>query len=103
MNYCNFIVKIVEKPVQQYFKDNISLVEIGVQISQLRSAKTLQTLQIILWGDLGYDSLKYYQINDYIIIEGYISLWKDFLQSDKFRSKSQVLISVRKIYPLNFR
>nr|YP_010537130.1 hypothetical protein ON770_pgp064 [Lithodesmioides polymorpha]UYC30917.1 hypothetical protein [Lithodesmioides polymorpha] len=97
MNYSNFIVKIIEIPKQSFFKDNTSVTEILVKFPQIRENKLASTFYLSIWGDLAYDILKYYNVNDYIIIEGYISLKSsisDYLILDK-----QVEISVFKIYP----
>jgi hypothetical protein len=45
-----------------------------------------------LWGNLARDVLEYYKVNDYIIIEGYLSI------SKKKKSK-KVEITVLKAYP----
>lgn len=97
MNYSNFIVKIIEVPRQSFFKDNTSMVEILVKFPQIRENKLASTLRLSIWGDLAYDVIKYYNVNDYIIVEGYISLKS--LISDYLTSDKQVEISVFKIYP----
>jgi len=81
MNYSNFVVKLVEISKQSFFDDNISVIEILVKFPQIRT----------------YDIAKYYHVNDYVIIEGYISL-KNLL-SDYLNGDKQVEISVFKIYP----
>ena len=53
-------------------------------------------MDLLIWGNLGQDVIKYYKINDYLLIEGFISLRKKSLI---IISKSK--ISVTKIYPLN--
>lgn len=99
MNYSSFIVKIIEKPIQRYFNEDISVVEMLVKFSQFQEKKPNKTFRIFIWGNLGIDILKYYRINDYIIIEGYISLYHHFSESNFSSLNSQVQISARKIYP----
>lgn len=101
MNYSSFIVKIIEQPIQQYFKEDILMIEMLVKFSQFKEQKPKKTFRIFIWGDLGNDVLKYYRINDYIIIEGYISLTNSFQENNFSSLNSQITISVRKIYPFS--
>lgn len=96
MNYSTFIVKIVKKPVQSFFKNNISLTELIVQFPQVRSKNYIDTFHVNVWGNLSHDVIKYYQINDYIVIEGYIS----FRTTNQKKNNKQIEISAFKIYPL---
>ncbi len=97
MNYSNFIVKIIEVPKQSFFEDNTSVTEILVKFPQIQQNKLASTFRISIWGDLAYDTVKYYNVNDYIIIEGYISLKS--LISDYLTLDKQIEISIFKIYP----
>lgn len=93
MNYSCFIVKIVNEPISSQFKNNISLVEMLVKFSTVRKVKTIETLRVLVWGNLAEDIIKYYQVNDYIIIEGYV---RNFSETG---IKDQVEVSVKKVYP----
>ena len=57
-------------------------------------------LQVSIWGKLSYDVAKYYQPDDYIIIEGYISIRE--INTDRIINllDKQIEISVFKLYPL---
>jgi single-stranded DNA-binding protein len=93
MNYSCFIVKIVNEPISSQFKNNISLVEMLVKFSTVRKVKAIETLRVLVWGNLAEDIIKYYQVNDYIIIEGYV---RNFSETG---IKDQVEVSVKKVYP----
>lgn len=93
MNYSCFIVKIVNEPISSQFKNNISLVEMLVKFSTVRKVNTIETLRVLIWGNLAEDIIKYYQVNDYIIIEGYV---RNFSETG---IKDQVEVSVKKVYP----
>ena len=97
MNYSNFIVKVIKGPKQKFFKKNILLKELHVQFPSTRTKnkKVLNTMDLLIWGNLGQDVIKYYKINDYLLIEGFISLRKK-----RFDNNQQIKISVTKIYPL---
>lgn len=96
MNYCCFIVKIITPPIQTYFEDEISLVEIVTKFSSIRKKKTVEVFRLSVWGNLANDIIKYYHVNDYIIIEGYISYNCNLFEPFQ---NNQIEISVRKIYP----
>lgn len=93
MNYSCFIVKIVNEPISSQFKNNISLVEMLVKFSTVRKVNTIETLRVLVWGNLAEDIIKYYQVNDYIIIEGYVR------NLSETGIKDQVEVSVKKVYP----
>jgi len=99
MNYGSFIVKLIGKPEQSFFEDNISVTEIDAKLSQTRKNNVDIIIKLSVWGNLAYDIVQYYQINDYIIIEGYISLSKSFSEIDNINNDKQVEISVFKVYP----
>ncbi len=99
MNYVNFVVKIIGKPEQSFFKNDLSITEVLVKLCQTKKNKLEIPLRLSIWGDLGYDIMQYYQINDYIIIEGYISLRESVFESSKIPTDKQIEVSVFKIYP----
>jgi hypothetical protein len=99
MNYVNFIVKIIGKPEQSFFENDISVTEVLVKLCQTKKTKFEIPIQLSIWGNLGYDLMKYYQINDYIIIEGYISLRENIYENSRIPSEKQVEVTVFKIYP----
>jgi len=102
MNYTSFIVKILKKPKQSFLKNNIVVTKILVKFvsPRIKTFNTKDTFQISIWENLSYETIKYYQPNDYIVIEGYISLRTTFITSSKIsKTDKQVEISVFKHYP----
>jgi len=71
----------------------------SVQFVPTRSTCIKNVFQISIWGNASYDIINYYQPNDYIIIEGYISLYENLLNSNYSRKNKQIKISVLKLYP----
>jgi single-stranded DNA-binding protein len=57
-------------------------------------------LQVSIWGKLSYDVAKYYKPDDYLIIEGYISIRNIDTGHVVNLLNKQVEISVFKLYPL---
>ena len=86
-NYVGSMVKILEKPIQKVFNDKISVTECRVQLPQTRNTTIVS---LIFWGNLGRDIMNYYQVNDYIMIEGYLS--------SRFKAKINSTQTLKKIY-----
>ena len=100
MNYTILTVKIIKNCGQSFFTDGTSLTELVVQLPQIRKNSVKTILHLSVWGNLSYDVARYYQADDYIIIEGYISIRNiDGIQTLNSVDK-QVEISVFKVYPL---
>jgi single-stranded DNA-binding protein len=93
-NYFVCIVKILEIPKQKTVQNNIVKTQFRVQLAQFRN-QTTPIAKLKFWGNLGRDVLDYYKVNDYIIIEGYLSI------SKKKKSK-KIEITVFKVYPFLF-
>ena len=100
MNYVLFTVKVIKNSGQSFFSDGTSLTELTVQLPQVRKNNNKVILQVSIWGKLSYDVAKYYQPDDYIIIEGYISIRNIDIGRVVSSLNKQVEISVFKLYPL---
>ena len=99
MNYCSFIVKILKKPELSFFENNITLSEIPVQFFSVPNFNSEKILNLTFWGNLAKDIVQYYQINDYVIIEGYISYKTIDTNIEMTMNDKEIEISVFKIYP----
>jgi len=98
-NYVGSIVKILEIPEQKLINNNIPTLKIRAQLSQFRGTKIIN---LSFWGNLAYDVANYYKINDYILIEGYLTqLTEEFTEFTQKKSK-KIEITVSKIYPISF-
>lgn len=102
MNYTSFIVKILKEPEQYFLKNNTVVTKILVKFIDSRT-KTLNkkdTFRISIWENLLYETIKYYNPNDYIVIEGYISLRPSLISENKTsKIDKEIEISVFKHYP----
>ena len=92
-NYIGSIVKVLETPKNKILKDNISFTEFRVQFPQFRGNKIIN---LIFWGKLASDVANYYQANDYIIIEGYLS-------TTNKKSLKKIEITVLKVFTFVLR
>ena len=100
MNHGIFAVKVIKNSGQSFFADGTSLTELTVQLPQLRKNNIKVIFQVSIWGKLSYDVAKYYQPDDYIIIEGYISIRNIDTERVVNLLDKQVEICVFKLYPL---
>lgn len=100
MNYVSFAVKIIKNSGQSFFADGTALTELTLQLPQVRKNNVKIIIKASIWGKLSYDVAKYYQPNDYVIIEGYISLRNMSTDRRTDVLNKQVEISVFKLYPL---
>jgi hypothetical protein len=96
-NYIGGIVKILEVPKQKFLNNTTPVTEFRVQLPQVRNTTIVH---LIFWGNLARDVTNYYKINDYILIEGYLSL-RDKRSSKLIATKpsKQIEITVLKLYP----
>jgi single-stranded DNA-binding protein len=95
-NIVGGIVKILEMPKQEIYSNNILITKFRVQFPQFRNTSIVY---LTFWGKLAIDVAQFYKINDYILIEGYISIRNNKMSNKSFSSK-RVEITVLKVYPL---
>jgi len=95
-NYIGGVIKILETPKQKVLKNNILVTKFRAQIPQLRNTRIVT---LSFWGNLARDVTTYYKVNDYLLIEGYLSL-RDKKNSNLTILKSKKIeITVLKVYP----
>jgi len=92
MNYANFIVKIIEKPVEMVCNNKISVIKLIAELPN-SSNENFEKIQIFVWKNFSEKILQSFFVGDFIIIEGYISLTEN-----NYNNKS-IEISVFKLYP----
>ena len=88
INYFSGIVKVLETPIQTFFNNKTPVTTFRVEISQTRNNRIIS---LVFWGNLAREVKNYYQINDYILIEGYTSI--------RNKNSKKVTITVLKVYP----
>ena len=94
-NYFSGIVKILKTPVKSFINKKIIKVTVLVEIPQIRKNKIVY---LTFWGNLAQEVKNYYQVNDYVLIEGYLSIEKK--TSELFsENQKKMIITVLKIYP----
>ena len=95
-NYFSGIVKILENPKRSFLSRNILLTTFRGEIAHIRKNKLVT---IKFWGNLAQEVKDYYEMNDYILIEGYLSIKNTLPTYSSQVSRSQLIITVLKVYP----
>ena len=95
-NFIGGVVKVLETPKQDIINNNIFVTRFRVQFPQVRKNSVVH---LKFWGNLARDVANYYQINDYILIEGYLSLINQQSSNLSNRLPKKIEITVLKIYP----
>ena len=98
-NYIGTIVKILESPKIKTIKNQISITKFRAQIPQIRKT---QVIEIVVWGNLANDVAKYYSTNDYILVEGYVSLRKFSQPNSNRKILKRARFTILKAYPFLF-
>lgn len=97
MNYIGAIVKILETPKQKFINSKTFFITCRVQLSQVRK---IRTVNLVIWGNLARSVLTYYNINDYILIEGYVSIRAKKSSNRNKKPLKKVVITASKVSPL---
>jgi hypothetical protein len=98
MNYISCIIKILELPTIESFSDSIEVAKFRVQLPYIRNKK--QSPIIInsqIWGKTRSDLVSYYRVNDYALVEGYLSI-----SSENKDNQESITINIIKLYPFLF-
>ena len=90
------LVKILEIPKQKIINNNILVTRLRVQFPQVRKNCIVN---LTFWGNLAHDVATYYKINDYILIEGYLSLSEKPTLNVTSQKLKKIEITVLKVYP----
>ena len=96
MNYINSIIRILEIPSIRS-NNNVLMIKFKAQIPCLRN-KTEQysIIDCTIWGELAYDLVNYYQVNDYALIEGHISIFNNI---ENCPVNTIYHLNITKLYP----
>ena len=99
-NYIGVVVKILETPIIKRTNSNKIVIKFRVQLPQVRKNRNLSRIVTLMaWGNLANTILNYYKINDYILIEGYISIRENKISDLRKKSFKKVTITLFKVYP----
>ena len=99
MNYISCTIRILEIPTIKLLYNKIPLIKFKAEIAKIRNNQSNIIINAKIWGDLTYELIKYYQVNDYLLIEGYFSKDCNYTLDLALRYKKDITISIFKIYP----
>jgi len=95
-NYIGGVIKILEPPKQKLIKNNLFVTRFRAQIPQLRNTRIIN---VTFWGNLARDVATYYKVNDYLLVEGYLSLRNKKNSNLSGSPSKKVELTVLKVYP----
>ena len=96
MNYTSFIIKVLNKPQYTLCEQKIPLTEALGKFYQFRN-NSHTICKLSFWGRPAYEILKYSKKNDYLLVEGYLSLRQSTFE--KIAIDTDIEISIFKVYP----
>nr|YP_011005123.1 hypothetical protein V2471_pgp011 [Analipus japonicus]WAM61986.1 hypothetical protein [Analipus japonicus] len=92
MNHALLVVKVVQNPIH-FVYDEYQTIELKVEFPVPRQKNSKNELTVVLWGGYRDDFLKYYKVQDYLIVEGIITI-----KSHK-NEENEIKIVGKKLYP----
>ena len=99
INYISIIVRLLEEPRKKISKKNILFTEVRAQFSEVRNKNTQTLVKLVFLGNLSQAVLNYYRSNDYLLIEGYLSIKNKYKSESGVQSSKYAEILVLKVYP----
>ena len=98
MNYVSCIIQILEIPPTELYENKINTIRLRAQLPYVRNKiQSPIIIHLVIWGDLVYDIVNYYRINDYALVEGYLSI-----SYDTQNKQQMITINITKFYPFLF-
>lgn len=98
INYISSIVKVLETPSEKLINNTLSVTRFRAQLPE---TKNTHIVNLICWGNLAKNVVNYYQANDYILIEGYLSLDNTHLLTADNKNSKKVELTALKVYPIS--
>lgn len=96
LNYFNGVVRILKISNQKILKNKYKLIKYKVQLPHTRGSRIIR---LHFWGRLAENVKNNYQVNDYILVEGYVSLISFAKKKRSTKTSKKILLSAIKIYP----
>nr|YP_010185312.1 hypothetical protein Ycf41 [Ishige okamurae]QVJ99656.1 hypothetical protein Ycf41 [Ishige okamurae]WAM64092.1 hypothetical protein [Ishige okamurae] len=88
MNHGIFIIKVIRNPTHLVYCEQ-DIIEAEVQFATPKQKNSRNEFKLILWGGHKEDFLRYYRVQDYLLIEGIIII----------TDNDTVKITVKRLYP----
>lgn len=78
-------------------RHSIPVIKFKVELAQVRNRYYRSIIEAEIWGDLAYNLKKYYQVNDYLILDGYFLVYS--LSNNKESKRKLIKLIVYQFYP----
>src|SRR5687767_483893 len=95
-NYFSTIVKVLENPKKTVSQKNAPISRFRAELAQIRKNRVIH---LVFWGNLANHVSMYYQANDYLIIEGYLSIKHSNSNDPLKKNFKKIEVVVLKVYP----
>ena len=100
MNTSIFILTLAEDPLQDFYENQLSLLEIKATFKYLIKKKIFsEKFNLLIWGDLCNAIIKYYRKDDCIIVEGYLTISSELNTNSLKNMEKKIELTVINIYP----
>ena len=102
MNNSTFIIKLIEDPEQSSFENSIRVTEVVAQFATKykKTTPNKNILRISAWGDLSDNLVKHFRKNDFLVVEGIISLRDNYYFNNAQQGQKKIVeITLTGFYP----
>ena len=96
-NYFSGIVKVLSTSKQFFLTNRILVTIVPVAFFQNRKNKIMI---LVFWNKLGREIKSSYKPNDYILVEGYVSVRANKFKNSISQKSKKIILSVLKVYPI---
>lgn len=101
MNLCVLKAQLISIPKHCITDNNISIVEIEVQLPSLKQKGVFGEFKVYLWGEPSKKEIQQFQVGDFIILEGVLS-FSSFNSSKPYQTlQKELKFTTFKISPLD--
>lgn len=96
MNYSIFLIQLIERPRYTKMTDIISLLQVRAKFFEKNNENSNFVLTLNIWGNFDSNIIKSYNINEFLLVEGYLIISKFNLNN---QLKKQIHLTAVKIFP----
>lgn len=100
MNNSIFVLTLAEEPIQDFYENQLPLLEIKATFKYFIKKKIFsERFNLLIWGNLCNDIIKYYRKDDCIIVEGYLTISYELNPNNLKNMEKKIELTVINIYP----
>jgi|APCry1669190770_1035315.scaffolds.fasta_scaffold03419_2 hypothetical protein len=100
MNTSIFTLTIAEDPVQDFYENQLPLLELKATFKYLIKKKIfVEKFNLLIWGNLCNEIVNYYRKDDCVIVEGYLTISSEFNTNNLKNMEKKIELTVINISP----